>query len=25
VNYCRSLARKAENMVREDAGLPRVG
>lgn len=25
VNYCRTLARKAENMVREDAGLPRVG
>ncbi|MFT3886578.1 MAG: hypothetical protein QM713_00195 [Arachnia sp.] len=25
VDYCRTLARKAENMVREDAGLPRVG
>lgn len=25
VNYCRTLARKAENMVREDAGLPGVG
>lgn len=25
VDYCRSLSRKAENMVREDAGLPRVG
>lgn len=25
VDYCRALARNAENMVREDAALPRVG
>lgn len=25
VEYCRDIARQAENMVREDAGLPRVG
>lgn len=25
MSYCRSIARGAENMVREDAGIPRVG